>query len=312
MLKTNKTRYADAVRYLESVDDELATAVKTLGLGRESTLGGMISLGGKSYNADADHRAATRALLLCIATFFGKPHASSDEALNYYLTEARTRYKAKTKTQVDAEFEFYAVRDDVSLDGMVLAATTVKSSGPVEFAPFRLRTDTNVGPSPICYDGVFNWLYAAGFISRRWLGGVTIHASTIHQHLGDGQIVSPTDWDKIEKGYIWNIYKKTSRDTCHWGVSLGVGRAAGCNNTGQGRVKYEDTGKDAYGVFDFVELCKVLETTEKYRGVNQKVSKGVVDGPLAATTSSKDEPLGSFIEVRKYNPLRGKDAGIYY
>ena len=127
-----------------------------------------------------------------------------------------------------------------------------------EYAPFRRRTDVNVGSSPICYDGVFNWLFAAGFIPRRWLGGVNVHAATIHENIGDGQIVSPSEWGKIERGWIWNIHKKTSRDTCHWGVSLGEGRAAGCNNTGQGKVDYEDVGPDAYGVFDFVQLCSKI------------------------------------------------------
>lgn len=270
----------------------------------------MISLGGSSYNASKEHRLATRGLLLCIAVFFSKPHASDDAFFPIYLPEARRRFKSKSKVDVDAEFAYFMTLDTASIDAIIMASENVKGKENIDFAPFRTRAQTNVGSSPICYDGVVNWLYAAGFISRQWLAATHVHASTIHNHLGDGHIVKPDQWHTIERGFIWNVSKKTDRETCHWGLSLGNGRAVGCNNTSQNKIEYENDGDDRYGKFNFVALCDVLERTDKYRGLNLRVGEGI-EGKVAAASKGDDKPRGSLIEIRKFDPRKGNNK-IYY
>ena len=94
------------------------------------------------------------------------------------------------------------------------------------------------------------------------------------------------------------------------GVSLGNGRAVGCNNTGQGRVTHENDGTDGYGVFKCFGLCDILEPTEKYRGINRKVEEDV-EGKVKAASGDSPKPRGSFIVVCKYSPLAGGLEGIY-
>lgn len=316
MPKFAKTRYDEAVKYLKKVNVGLSDAVKEWTRGREREVGGKFSLGGDKWDPDEEKREATRALLLCLVAFFGAPHNAGDASgLTFYLNTMRDACRNKTKQQVIDEIRLYLTLSDASLEGLAHAAETVKGKGLVNYLPLRQRTDTNVGPSPICYDGVFNWLYVAGFISRRWLGkhGADIHAETIHTHLGNGEIVPASQWATIPRGYIWNIYKSTDRATCHWGVSLGAGLAAACNNTGQGQVVYRE-GNDSYGQFVFTELCAVLETTEKYRGQNlAPVLRGSAAVPTTPQTprTITAQPPGTFITVRKYNPVSGATENIY-
>ena len=124
----------------------------------------------------------------------------------------------------------------------------------------------------------------------------------------------PVDgWGAIPRGYVWNIHKATDRATCHWGVSLGDGLAAACNNTGQGQVAYRE-GNDAYGKFVFRDLCAVLETTEKYAGKNRGVDlrSSTDDESTKKKSPIVAQPLGSYITVRKYSPLGGAADGIYF
>jgi hypothetical protein len=315
MPKTDRGRYDDAVAYLAKFNVGLSQRVKEVTRGRERNVGGKLSLGGKSWDADEEKREATRALLLCIIAFFGSPHNAGDTSgLDFYVTTMRDDCRTKTRAQISEELRCYLILSDATLEGLARAAETVKKLDTIKYFPMRLRTDVNVGRSPICYDGVFNWLFAAGFISRQWLGkhGGDIHAETIHKFLGDGQKLAVSEWGKIPRGYIWNISKTTDRATCHWGVSLGDGLAAACNNTGQGQVKYLE-GNDSYGQFVFTELCAILETTEKYAGKNRVVE---LRGDAGAETKEKQrvvvaQPAGTYIEVRSYSPLSGATEGIY-
>ena len=316
MFKSDKDRYDNAVAYLAKVDAELSQSVQQWTRGREKSAGGKLSLGGKSWDPDKEKREATRALLLCIIAFFGSPHNAGDvTALDFYVTSTRDDCRAKTRTQLLDELRCYLTLADSTLEGLARAADTVKKPETTNYLPKRLRTDLTVGPNPICYDGVFNWLFVAGFISRRWLGkhGADIHAETIHKYLGDGEIVPVSDWSKLPRGYIWNIHKTTDRATCHWGVSLGNGLAAACNNTDEGQLKYVE-GDTKYGQFVFTELCAVLETTEKYAGKNR-----VVGQPVDAEPTRKDkekavvrQPAGTHITVRSYSPLSGAAERIYF
>lgn len=197
MLKTDRGRYDDAVAYLARIDTELSQSVQHWTRGRAKSVGGKLSLGGKSWDADEEKRAATRALLLCTIAFFGSPHNAGDASgLDFYVTTMRAACRQKTRAQVIEEIRCYLTLADATLEGLARAADTVKKLTTINYFPMRLRTDVAVGPNPICYDGVFNWLFVAGFISRRWLGkhGADIHAETIHKHLGNGEIVPVGDW----------------------------------------------------------------------------------------------------------------------
>jgi hypothetical protein len=310
MLKTDKGRYDHAVAYLTKVDADLSQSVKQWTRGREKNVGGKLSLGGKSRDADEQKPEATRALLLCIIAFFGSPHNAGDSSgLDFYVTSIRDACRTKTRAQVFQEIRCYLTLSDATLEGLARAPESVKKLETINYFPMRLRTDLNVGRNPICYDGVFNWLFVAGFISRRWLGkhGADIHAETIHEHLGNGEVVAVRQWSEIPRGYI---HTKTDRATCHWGVSLGDGLAAACNNTGQGQVKYRE-GNDSYGQFVLTELCTVLETTEKYAGKNRVVAQRPDDEPAKKQQPVVAQPAGTHISVRSYSPLSGVAERIY-
>jgi len=314
MIKTDQGRYDDAVKYLAKVDPGLSQAAKTWTQGRGKAVGGKLSLGGKTWDADEEKREATRALLLCTVAFFGPPHNAGDSSgLDFYVGAVRDACRNMSRAQVLEEIRSYLTLPGASLEALAVAAETVKHSGPVKYHPMRLRTDVNVGKGPICYDGVFNWLFVAGFISRRWLGkhGQDIHASTIHNHLGNGQVVPVGQWDAIPRGYVWNIHKSTDRSTCHWGVSLGGGLAAACNNTGQGEVAYTEGG-DTYGQFLFSDLCTVLERTEKYAGKNRLVTDAVDEESARRAAPRGQLPAGSHITVRLFSPVSGTTQNIYF
>ena len=91
-MKSAKTRYDDAVEYINRVDVALSDDVKQWTRGRESQVGGKFSLGGKSWHPDEEKRKATRALMLCIIAYFGAPHNAGEvSALNYYVNSVAMR-----------------------------------------------------------------------------------------------------------------------------------------------------------------------------------------------------------------------------
>jgi hypothetical protein len=315
-MKSDRNRYDDAVSYLaRKIDQSLATAVTEATRGREKEVGGKIALeGGKKWDTDEKKRDATRALLLCTIAFFGPPHCAGDISfLPFYMTYMSDVCKTKTEQQIMTEIRSYLTITSASLEHLAQAAETANHLNEPTPYPARLRTDVDLGKGPICYNGVFQWLFIAGFISRRWLGkhSSDIHAETIHRYLGDGAVVSVGNWGTIPRGNIWNIHKTTDRATCHWGISLGDGIAAGCNNTGQGQLKYRDGGTDAYGQFVFTDLCAILETTDKYAGANKKVNRTGDDEPEVKKDKTVKLPLGSHITVRSYSPLSGAAQRIY-
>jgi hypothetical protein len=190
----------------------------------------------------------------------------------------------------------------------------------------RTRADTNVGTGPVCYNGTSTWLFAAGFVSRRWLAkeGSEMLDRTARLYLGEGALIGGRDqWDNIPRGHIFHIHKNGDQNTCHWGVSLGNGRAAACNNTAQapqrnqdgskvrqptttGRpglpietnLHFEGTGSPTYGVFQMDELCDILNRTSKYMvGTLDKTD------PTADYVES-NHPSGCNIVVRHVDPER--------
>ena len=83
--------------------------------------------------------------------------------------------------------------------------------------------------------------------------------------------------------------RKKRPTTCHWGVSLGKGKAAATNNTMGSPVLMLDSlqGVSQYGTFDFLQMCAVLNSDFKYGHMGCKTP------PAAADTN---------ITVKQLNP----------
>src|SRR5581483_6103353 len=109
-----------------------------------------------------------------------------------------------------------------------------------------------------------------------------INAYNCNQILGAG-----TRWDlnniaAIPRGWIWNT-QGISSSVCHWGVSLGNGRAAGTNNTeaegkGSGRraVAFELDGGMKYGRFTLASQVEVLKI--KYDAATVRIESPIESG----------------------------------
>ena len=233
-------------------------------------IGGDISLEGAKYwkhGTDAQH-TAVRALLLCHVTYFRPPHAAFDYAAATPMKDIKLRCRTMPDAAVTAEIEYFMPIAGASLTDLASAAERVKDvAGSVDnFA--RSRTDTNVSFNPVCYHGVVSWLFAAGFISKRWLAkeGNTLNAYSSNNYLGDGSVVPQSAWANIPRGFLWNIHRVGDKSTCHWGVSLGGDVSIACNNTDSSptaKLKYIE-GNTQYGKFKFSEICNVLNGTDKY------------------------------------------------
>jgi hypothetical protein len=291
--RTNQQRFDEAVNYLQSVNLSLSQDVKNKTQDQKKA-GEQISLEGFSYwksGSDEQHRAV-RALLLCMITYMKPPHSPTDLVPDDVMDDFRRQYRGKTISDLNEEILYFVPESNLSLRRLVNAALEVKTVDGVIDPPVRSRKDKNVGKAPVCYHGVRAWLYAAGFVSKRWMAkeGQTLMASTSNAVVGRGVIVEKKNWDKIPAGYIWNIHKNGDEETCHWGVSLGENRAVACNNTpgspGGALLDMEPGGTLDYAIFKMTNMCEVLNTNSKYQ-----------------QHGGKDHPSGQNIIVRKINPL---------
>lgn len=125
----------------------------------------------------------------------------------------------------------------------------------------------------ICYDGVYYWLFKAGFVSLRCLfrDGLVIDAMTANTILGNGMSLtrnSNATVPAIARMLInFRGNQNDTKNTCHWVVSLGNGNAIGVNNGGGGTVDGKTvnidfaSGSGSYGVF------KLQQVWDVYTGV---------------------------------------------
>ena len=254
----------------------------------------MLSLSGSTAwrEGSDDQHIAVRALLLCTIIYYRQPHAAMQLADDTALIGIRDKMLGKTKTFIEGEIRLYERAPAPTKDALAAAAVAVCNATGNVTGYLRTRADTNLGTGPVCYNGTSTWLFAAGFVSRRWLAkqGSQMLDTTARLYLGEGALIGGRNqWDNIPRGHIFHVHKTGDQNTCHWGVSLGAGRAVACNNTAQapkrnkdgskmrhpsttnkpGRpvetdLKFEGTSNATYGVFQMAELCDILNRTSKY------------------------------------------------
>lgn len=297
LARTDDERFKEAILYLSGVDLQLSDDVSRK-IANKTLAGQEISLGGAGYwhSGTPEQHAAVRAYLLCLIAYLRAPHAHQINTTGADLDRVRTNLRGRSVQQVNQQIRLFTRKPGASLGDLVDAANRIsKPIGAVDVLA-RTREDDNVGANPVCYNGVKTWLFAAGFVSKRWLAkeGQTLDGNCANRFLGDGQVVAQHEWDSIPRGYMWNIHKKNDPTTCHWGVSLGNNVAVACNNT-DGSVgpdkalvmlKYEPNTNTAYGKFEFTNICEVCNWNVKYQGAG-----GVND------------PSGINIVVRKIDPM---------
>jgi len=296
MARTDGERYKDALDFLKTVTGSLGAEVEAKTGGKKTQVGAELSLEGAGYwySGSNDQHSAVRALLLCHIAYFRPPHAQQEFAGKYYLDLTRKECHGKSKAQVIEEIRYYEKGTNPSHKGLADAACRVNKVEGVVDRLMRTRKDVNVSGNPICYDGVVSWLFAAGFISKRWLAkeGNDMQAAKVNGYLGNGEEVDKDHWDSIPQGYIWNIHRVNDKTTCHWGVSLGDGIAVACNNTDESPTKKleylpsDPAGNTQYGKFRMADICEVLNGTVKYGH------------------HGKDAPTATNIVLRKVNPLQ--------
>ena len=297
MARTNQQRYDGALAHIRNIDNTLANDIDGRLGAHKATVGGDISLGGEKYwkHGTAAQHYAVRALLLCHIAYFRPPHAGFDYATATALTDIKRNCLHSPQSAIDGEIEYFVPMAGASLNDLAAAAEHVKDVTGMVNNFTRTRDDTNVSLNPVCYHGVVSWLFAAGFISKRWLAkeGNTLTAYTANNYLGDGSVVPQSAWGAIPRGYLWNIHRVGDPSTCHWGVSLGGDVSVACNNTDSSptaTLNYIE-GNTQYGKFKFSEICTVLNGTDKYG------HKGT------------GAPMGVNIVVRQIDPTA---MGSYY
>lgn len=211
---------------------------------------------------------AVRALKLCQIAYFRRPHSPFDYATTAQLATTRTTCRGKSEVSIQNEIKYYLKGNHLHLPDLADAAVRVcKVEGAVD-PMTRTRVETNVSANPVCYHGVVAWLFSAGMVSKRWFAkeGNSLTGYSANDNIGKGRILDSSDWDRIPKGYIWNIHRTNDKATCHWGVSLGHNKAIACNNTDESpdvKLVY-DMGDTKYGKFNFTDICAVLNANRKY------------------------------------------------
>lgn len=309
--RTPQQRFDQALAHIRNLSDDLAEDIKGKGLDK-ATAGAEISLGGGGFwkSGSAEQHMAVRGVMLCLIAYFRTPHSKFDFASPGEITTARDSLKGRTLQQVNEEILYYLPKDGAKLADLADAAIRVDQVSGIVNVLKRTRTDNNVSLNPVCYHGVSTWLFASGFVSKRWFAkeGSDLTGYTANRYLGQGTEVPQTNWGRIPRGYIFNIHKQGDPSTCHWGVSLGEGMAVGCNNTdgspGQD-LTYRGGGNTHYGVFNFAELCTLLNKNTKYK--MDKFTQEV--GELPVFTKG-DHESGINIVVRQINPEAM--AAVYY
>lgn len=271
MARTDIQRYQQALGHIHTLDNALSLEIDQILGVHAQQVGAEISLGGAGYwhsGSQAQH-TAVRALMLAQIAFFRPPYAPADYASTWRLNRTRTTCLGLAIGQVNQLILEYVRAAGFTLHQLVTAAerdpSLTGAFDPVECN----RSNPQIGTTPICYHGVASWLFSAGFVSRKWLASryQRIIAQTANNILGDGPQIVEANWDTIPAGYVWNIHRVGDKTTCHWGISLGNGRAVACNNTDEGRLNYlpsNPPGHNWYGKFMLRDLCDILNLTHKY------------------------------------------------
>lgn len=261
MAKTDKQRYDAAIAYLKTVDNALGTEVDQLltAQNRTDEAGRDISLEGFGYWAsgnDNQHKAV-RALLLCQKAYLTPPYFKGF-FIGYEKDKTKRHYKGKSEAAVKEAIKCYLPKPMPTHHDLVDAANTVnETTGNLDF--YTLTRDArNLGANPICFAAVRMWLFKAGFVSLRWLAsdGFDLTANSANRILGDGHTVGLDAIDTIPAGHVFNFHAARSKETCHWGLSLGGGIAVAANTSAQNLQSVQVnfiTGNSFYGKFRLEE-----------------------------------------------------------
>jgi hypothetical protein len=265
MAKTDQQRFDDAHKYLAGIDKVLAADVKQQLSGRILEAGKDISLEGMGYGgsgSDAQHNAV-RALILCQKAYLTPPYFKGF-FIGFEKDRTKRLWQGKPENAVKEAIICYLPKLGATPQALVAAAKMVnETSGNFDFYTLN-RESKNLGASPICFAAVRMWLFKAGFVSIKWLAstGFDLTANSANRILGDGQIIPLSKINQIPAGHIFNFHAPQSKETCHWGLSIGNGLAIGANTHQQIlqslRVNFL-TGNSFYGQFKLTEsydVCK--------------------------------------------------------
>jgi hypothetical protein len=267
-------------------------------LGRSLSLRGIWS-NGHLYRSQHN---AMRALMLCQAVYLQWPWARQQEGIREAIKSpegkvtgyAITGYnfvpfpcawqtdvstavvRNMSEKSIKERILCYLPRPAASADDLATAAACVEGIelGSIDYRNYT-RNDKCRFQTSICYDGVKQFLFKAGFLSIRWLTreGPSLLAHTANDMLGNGIVIPKSQLDLIPAGWIFNFHGgnfggRENKDVCHWGVSLGGGIGAGTNTTPAEKGKKVNfiagAGIGAWGKFRLSEAYDVCEL--KYRG----------------------------------------------
>lgn len=284
MARTARDRYEGALEYIrEKIDRGLAQDIRR-NIASGDSAGAEISLsGGGFWHAGTESQHwAIRALLLCQQAYLVGPGAHPIVRATNANAAARVQahFRNRSEAQVQEAIKSYKVKTGVTRQKLATVAEhTHATEGDFDFAT-RTRQDDSLGANPVCFNAVRLWLFKAGFVSLRWLAsdGYGLDANTCNQILGDGIEITPRALPRMPKGYMFNFHARKSPATCHWGISLGGGRAAGSNTTaseneGRTTVNFE-RGNSVYGVFPMAESYEVCRY--KYRLTGEEIGDVVI------------------------------------
>jgi len=265
MAKTDQQRFDDAMKYLATVDQGLATEVKQLLVSRVLEAGKDISLEGMGYwssGNDAQHNAV-RALILCQKTFLTLPYFKGF-FVGFEKDKTKQFWRGKPESAAKEAIRCYLPKVGATHQSLINAAKMVnETTGNFDFYTLT-RDSRNLGANPICFSAVRLWLFKAGFVSIRWLAstGFDLTANSANTILGNGQVIPLSKLNQIPPGHIFNFHAPESKETCHWGLSIGNGLALAAN-THQQILQSQPvrfiTGNSFYGQFllsESYDVCK--------------------------------------------------------
>jgi hypothetical protein len=236
-MTTNTDRFHDSMRYLMTYFPILAMEVDEALRGNinDEAAGALISLHGDHVAGSDDKRRALRALLLCQRAFLNGPYsAGADGGPFIYnnvprspIAEYRWSFESTVREAISCyQRRLHPTRHDLARDAEAIRAP----QGGLTWETLR-RSTTPFPAMPVCFDALKMLLFKSGFVSIRWLArtGPTMTAQTVNAILGQGVVVSEAALATMQPGYLFNFHRAGDMAVCHWGVSLGRGKAAGAN-----------------------------------------------------------------------------------
>lgn len=284
MARSGNERFEGAIDYIaKKIDRQLAQDIPRK-IANSTTAGNAISLSGGGFwsSGTNDQHWALRSLLLCQQAYLlgSRAHGFLQASQATAANTAKAYFKSKTEAQVQEAIRSYTAKRGITRESLAdIAERTNGTEGDFEYAT-RTRSDNSLGRNPICFNAVRLWLFKAGYVSLRWLAsdGFGLDANTCNDILGYGIEITREQLPLMPRGYMFNFHARRSQSTCHWGISLGDGYAAGSNttaqeNSGRTRVTFR-SGNSVYGIFDMVSSYEVCRY--KYKLVGEQIGDLVI------------------------------------